>query len=220
MGELRGVIRAIVFDLDGVLVNTDLYHFRSWQQVAHQQGIPFTSELYDKRMRGVGRRHALDVLLQQAGRPYSVDERAVLTEAKNRWYLAALAADPPCPAAGAVQLLDQSRQRGLKVALASSSKNAGHVLKLVGLADRFDTIADGTIEPTKPDPLVFLTAAQRLGVAPSECVVLEDSRDGIQAARQARMKVFFVGPRGRCPDVPHGAEHLGLVVLDDLLCGA
>lgn len=208
----------IIFDLDGVLVTTDDLHFRAWQRLAREENIPFSREI-NHRQRGIGRMESLDVLLEQAGRKYRDDEKREMADRKNSYYcemLKTLTPDDALP--GARRILRELRDRNIKVAVASASRNTPIIMRQVDLAGEVDAIADGNeVTRSKPDPAVFLLAAQKIERIPAHCVVIEDAPAGIEGGRRAGMAVFAIGPRSRHPDVLHIAETLVSVTVDDLL---
>ena len=179
MGQITGVI----FDLDGVICFTDIYHYRAWKQMADGEGIEF-NETINERLRGVSRAASLEIILEKAHREYTQDEKNALMELKNNIYREQLKNMTPGDLTSEVKdTLDALRAKGLKLAIGSSSKNAKFILNQIGLGDYFDAISDGTnIERSKPDPQVFLMAAQMLGMDPSDCLVVEDAEAGIDAA--------------------------------------
>ena len=177
-------IRAIVFDLDGVICHTDQYHYLAWKALADRLGIPF-DEKVNQRLRGVSRRESLEIVLGERSTAYSEAEKQTLAEEKNEIYKTYLAAmtpdDLPSETRTTLQTL---RQRGYLLAIGSSSKNTRQILERLGLGNFFDAVADGTrITRSKPDPEVFLLAASLLGVRAEEAVVVEDAASGVQAAR-------------------------------------
>lgn len=191
---MMGKIEAVIFDLDGVIVSTDELHFRAWKELAEAEGIPFTRE-DNERLRGVSRMESLDILLEKACRTYSESEKIAMATCKNTIYresLSALSAADILP--GATVLLRELRERGVKLAIGSSSKNAGPILEAIGLDKAFDAVVDGThLLRSKPDPEVFRLAAERLGVAPDRCLVVEDADAGVVAGVAAGMAVLAVG---------------------------
>lgn len=194
--------RAVLFDLDGVLVCTDELHYAAWKTIADELGIAFDRER-NHALRGVGRMESLERLLGARGPEFAPDQRAALAERKNavfRASLATLRATDRLP--GTDALLGGLRGRGARLAVVSASRNAREILDRVDLTHEFDAIVDGTEAPSKPDPRAFLLAAERLGVAPAACVVVEDAATGIQAARAAGMRAIALGPAARC-----GLEH-------------
>lgn len=193
---------AVVFDLDGVICHTDKYHYRGWKSIADELGIPF-DETINNRLRGVNRKESLDIILEAYhGEPLSEASKSQLASAKNERYrvmLADLGPEDLDPSVRAT--LDELRARGLKLAIGSSSKNAKYILDRIGLPSYFDAVSDGTnIARSKPDPEVFLKAAEYLGVDATRCVVVEDAVAGIEAATAAGMYAVAMGDaaeRGR-----------------------
>lgn len=187
-------IRTCIFDLDGVIVDTAKFHFLAWQRLAKELHINFT-EQDNERLKGVSRMESLDILLSLDNRVVDPKTKDELATRKNAWfveYINALQPDEIYP--GVKDLLVQLRQRGYKLGLASSSKNAGTVLQRLGIADLFDCVVDGTmIRNSKPDPEVFLLAASKLGADPATCVVFEDAEAGVEAAVRAGMKCVGIG---------------------------
>lgn len=190
--------RAVIFDMDGVLCDTVPLHIAGWKQIAQQLGValePDDAEAF----RGRSRDRCLALLLERGGIRLDGHRRAALLEAKNRDFLARLARLGPDDLMPGVRgLIDALRSRGVRLAVASSSRNTRAVLGQLGIADAFDTIVDLTDVPSsKPAPDLFLEAARRLGVPAERCVVIEDSAAGVQAARSAGMRVIGVGPAQR-----------------------
>ena len=184
-------IKAIIFDLDGVICRTDRYHYLAWKALADKLGIPFDEEV-NQRLRGVSRRESLEIILGERGGAYSEAEKLAMTEEKNAVYKTYLAAMTPDDLSGEVRMaLHALRRRGYLLAIGSSSKNTRQILERLGLGGFFDAVADGTqITRSKPDPEVFLLAASLLGVRPGEAVVVEDAASGVQAARSGGFRVI------------------------------
>ena len=189
-------IRGLVFDLDGVITDTAELHYRAWQRLADEVGVPFDRPA-NEALRGISRRESLRLLL--GSRTVSEAEAVTLMDRKNGYYRELLEMMTPGDILpGSIELVDAARERGLRVALASASKNAPEVLERLGIADRFDAICDGhTVGAAKPAPDLFLAAAAGLGLAPAECVVFEDATDGVAAAHAAGMPAVGVGPAAR-----------------------
>ena len=207
------MIEGILFDLDGVLVSTDELHYLAWKQLADRLGIPFSREQGD-RCRGVSRMDSLEIVLEQAGRPYSQAEKEAFAQEKNQAYRAMLSNLSPADVPGeVVPTLKQLRQRGYRLALASGSKNAGLILERTGLGAWLDAVADGTcIRRSKPDPEIFLTAAELLGLPPSRCAAMDDAVAGIQAGWAAGMLTIAIGD-----SAVHRAGVYNLTRFDQLL---
>jgi beta-phosphoglucomutase len=186
--------KAVILDLDGVIVSTDELHYQAWKQISDSENIIFNREI-NERLRGVSRMESLDIILEQSPRTYSDQEKLQLTEMKNYRYrqlLNGLTPEDILP--GVKALLKDARKNELKLAIGSSSKNASFILEKINLLDAFDVIVDGNqIIKSKPDPEVFLLAAEKLGVTPGECIVIEDAEAGIDAALGAGMTAIGVG---------------------------
>ena len=212
------MIRGVIFDLDGVLVRTDELHYRSWRELADAEGIPFDRSV-NERLKGLGRLEGLEALLENAPRRYSTREKSALARRKNdrfRGLLAALGPEDAAP--GVLGLLAELRQRGVRLAVASSSRNATLILRRLGLLDRFDAVVDGCdISRGKPDPEAFLLAAERLGLPPEECVVVEDAAAGVEAARRAGMTAVGLGGASALPGAAAGFMDLTAITADDLV---
>lgn len=202
-GGTKVGIRGIIFDLDGVLVHTDQYHFEAWKRLAGSLGIYF-DEAANARLRGVGRMESLEIILERySGPPLSGQEKCALAEGKNRVYQGLLQTmNPNSVALETVNTLSALKGRGYRLAVGSSSRNAKTILDLTGLGGWFDAVSDGvSITRAKPDPEVFLKAAQLLGLPPGQCAVVEDAASGIEAACAAGMLPVGIGGAagdGRC----------------------
>ncbi len=210
--------KAVIFDLDGVLVTTDNCHYEAWKQMADEQGIYFDRTI-NERLRGVSRMDSLNILLERAERKYSESEKIVLATRKNDLYvekIQQLGQEALLP--GALSTLDALKQMNVKVAIGSSSKNTPLILKQVGLSKAFDAVADGNgITRSKPDPEVFLLAAKLLGLAPDACLVVEDADAGIDAALAGGMRALGVGYARNHPGATMAAETLADIDLADLI---
>lgn len=188
------MIQGICFDLDGVLIHTDELHYLAWKGLADRLGVPFSREQGD-RCRGVSRMQSLEIVLEHAGRAYSQEEKERFAQEKNEAYRAMLEALSPADVPEDVPpTLEELRRRGCRLALASGSKNAGLILARTGLRTYLDAAADGNhITRSKPDPEIFLTAAQMLGLPPERCAAVDDAVAGIQAGRAAGMVTVAIG---------------------------
>ena len=194
------MINSIIFDLDGVLVFTDKFHYKAWKQMADEIGVYFDEEI-NNRLRGVSRMASLDIILERyEGEPLSSERKAELAEKKNESYRELLATLTEDDVSTEVRTtLTELRKRGIRLAVGSSSKNAKFILEQVGLMDAFDAISDGTnITHSKPDPEVFLKAALFLGSDPSNCMVVEDAEAGIDAAIAGGMYSAAIGDAVGC----------------------
>jgi beta-phosphoglucomutase len=190
------MIRAFIFDLDGVITDTAEYHYRGWKRLAEEEGLPFSRE-DNEHLRGVPRRESLMLILKD--RVYPEEKILEMMERKNNYYLAFIKEISPRDLLpGAKELLEEIRAAGLKNALGSASKNAPEVIERLGIRDLFDAISDGfSVERQKPAPDLFLHAAAQLGLSPAECVVVEDAAAGIEAAIAGRFRSVGLGPPKR-----------------------
>lgn len=188
------MIKAAIFDLDGVIVDTAHYHFLAWRRLAKELGVDL-SEKDNEKLKGVSRMQSLQIILDMGKVTLSKEKKESLADRKNEWfceYIDAMKPNEIFP--GVKQLIVAMRKKGIKVALASSSKNAPRVVELLGIADLFDALVDGSmIIDTKPDPEIFMLTAQKLNIAPKDCLVFEDAEAGVEAAIRAGMKCVGVG---------------------------
>lgn len=199
----------IIFDLDGVLVSTDEYHYQAWQKIADEEGIYFDRAI-NNRLRGVSRMESLDIILERAGKKYTQAEKGALAQRKNTYYQQLLGQLTSADTLKGVRetLLDL-RQKDVHIAVGSSSKNTMRILKQVGLENAFDAIADGTeITKSKPDPEVFLLAAQKLGAKPETCLVVEDAAAGVNAGCNAGMPVAGIGEAAKSPRITYAIAEI------------
>jgi beta-phosphoglucomutase len=208
--------RAVIFDLDGVITDTAEFHYLGWQRLADEEGIPFDRGA-NEALRGLSRRESLLAMLGERVVPDA--QLLEWMERKNDYYVASLGDMGPEDALpGAVELIEDARSRGLKVAIGSSSKNARLVLDKLGLSDAFDAVADGnSVERAKPAPDLFLAAADLLGVGPEECIVVEDAESGVDAALAAGMTAVGVGPADRVGHAHHRFDNTADIDLDEVL---
>lgn len=186
--------KAVIFDLDGVITDTAHYHYLAWKRLAESQGIPF-DEAFNEELKGVDRMGSLALILARGDRSYTQDEKLALADAKNRHYQELIATMTPQDLLpGALDALHAVRAAGLKTGLASVSKNAFTVLDRLGIRDRFDTVVDAArIANSKPHPEIFLTAAAQLGLAPQDCLGVEDAVAGVASIKDAGMVAVGVG---------------------------
>jgi beta-phosphoglucomutase len=188
------MIEAVIFDLDGVLTDTAVYHYHSWKAVAAKFNYNLT-EHDNEKLKGVSRADSLKLILQWASVTLTQEEILLLLQEKNDHYLLLineLGQKDILP--GVLDFLTLLESHHCAKAVGSSSKNAPFILEKLGLATRFAAVIDGNgVQRTKPDPEVFLNAAQKLGVHPERCLVIEDAPSGIQAAKAAGMKVVGIG---------------------------
>lgn len=192
------MIKAFLFDLDGVLVDTAVFHYQAWRRMANSLGFDFTHE-FNETLKGVSRMDSLDRILALGGVALTDERKLELAAEKNQWYLDLvneMTSDDILPGVNA--FLDQTKRAGMKIALGSVSKNAPLILERVGLSNSFDAIIDGSkITHSKPDPEVFLKGAAELNVLPEECIVFEDAVAGVEAAKRGGMFALGIGS----PDV-------------------
>lgn len=176
--------KGIIFDLDGVICFTDKYHYQAWKKIADELGIYFDENI-NNRLRGVSRMESLEIILEKYPQTLSAEEKEKLAERKNKEYVSFLnQMSPKDMDSETKSTLDELRKRGCLLAIGSSSKNAKLILEKLGLSHYFDAVSDGTnITKSKPDPEVFLKAAQALGLETKECLVVEDAKAGIEAAQ-------------------------------------
>ena len=190
-------IKACLFDLDGVIVDTAKYHFKAWKRLANQLGIDFT-EVENEKLKGVSRMESLQLILDWGEIKKSNEEMLALATLKNDWYVTMISemqTDEILP--GVVPFLLELKQAGIKIALGSASKNSVAILKKINLLDQFDAIIDGTkVSKSKPNPEVFLKGAEALNISPKNCIVFEDAVAGVEAAVNAGMRVVGIGSKG------------------------
>jgi beta-phosphoglucomutase len=188
------MIQAFIFDLDGVLTDTAEYHFLAWKQLATQLGVEF-SRADNELLKGVDRMGSLDLILQLGQLQLSLDEKLMLAEQKNIEYLKLVESISPADLfPGVLPLFSSLKAAGVKTALASASKNAALVLQKLCIPDLFDYVADSNlIKNGKPDPEIFLTCAQALGVKPERCIGVEDAPAGVTAIKAAGMFALGIG---------------------------
>lgn len=187
-------VKACIFDLDGVIVDTAKYHFIAWKQLADELGFSFT-ERHNELLKGVSRMRSLDILLEIGKIEKSEAEKQVLAAQKNERYVAFISRMTPDEILpGARQFLEGLKEKGIKIVLGSASKNAPMILERIALAPLFDAVVDGNqVISAKPDPEVFLKGAEKVKANPLECIVFEDAMAGIEAAKAGRMRCVGIG---------------------------
>lgn len=206
--------KGIIFDLDGVICFTDKYHYLAWKALADRLGIYFDEKIND-RLRGVSRMASLNIIFERSDVEYAPEQKEAFAAEKNETYRELLKRMSPADLSDEVRsTLYELRNRGYRLAIGSSSKNAGFILERIGLGNFFDAIADGTdISRSKPDPEVFLCAASKLGLPSAACAVVEDAKAGIQAAKAGGMTaIALFGDAKDC-----GLEDYNLLSFSDLL---
>lgn len=202
-------IKAVIFDLDGVIVSTDELHYEAWKYLCDIKGIEFDRTI-NHRLRGVSRMSSLEIILEKAKKAYTNTEKEQMATLKNNRYVELLQTlSSNDILSGVYELLAELRKKGIKVAIGSSSKNTPLILKQIGLEDVFDAVADGNdITHSKPDPEVFLVAAQKLGIKPEYCMVIEDAEAGITAAKRAHMIAVAISDAKKSVEADYKLNHL------------
>ncbi|GHV16608.1 beta-phosphoglucomutase [Clostridia bacterium] len=175
--------KGVIFDLDGVICHTDKYHYQAWKALADRLGVAF-DEVKNNRLRGVSRMESLEIVLEDYGKPLTGAEKTALASEKNEQYVRLLQGMSPADLSDEVRgTLQTLKDAGLKLAIGSSSRNARLILTRIGLESFFDAISDGNnITRSKPEPEVFLKAAEFIGLTPPDCLVVEDAQAGVEAA--------------------------------------
>lgn len=207
------MIKGIIFDLDGVLVSTDELHYQAWKRLAKELGITGFCREDNCRQRGVSRMASLEVVLEKAEKAYTEEEKLLLAEQKNGYYLRLLEKmDKAAVLNGVYEALRFLKQKNLLLAVGSASKNAPLILEKTGLLPYLNQVSCGLdTNKSKPDPEVFLVAAKKLALEPEECLVVEDSAAGIEAAKAGGMRSLGVGPFYRSLGADYAAKDLAAV---------
>lgn len=186
--------KAVIFDLDGVITDTAHYHYLAWKRLAESLGVGF-DQAFNEQLKGIDRMGSLELILGGASAGYSAQQKLALADSKNGHYqqlIATMSRADLLP--GAAAALDAVRAAGLKIGLASVSKNAFSVLDRLGIRDRFDDVVDASLlANSKPHPEIFLTAARHLGVAPADCLGVEDAVAGVASIKAAGMFALGIG---------------------------
>jgi beta-phosphoglucomutase len=210
------MIRAFIFDLDGVITDTAEFHYRGWKRLADEESLPFSRE-DNEGLRGIPRRESLMLILKD--RVYPETKILEMMERKNGYYLEFIKEISPRDLLpGTKELLEEIRAAGLKNGLGSASRNAAEVLDRLGIRSLFEAVSDGhSVERQKPAPDLFLHAAGQLDLPPEECVVVEDAAAGIEAARAGGFRSIGLGPRERVGAAEAIFPNLSQVRLADLL---
>lgn len=209
----------VIFDLDGVICHTDKYHYQAWKKLAERLNIPFSEEI-NNRLRGVSRMESLDIILEKQQDAFSNSEKIQLADEKNTLYRNLLKQMSPEDLSPVVRdTLQRLKNAGIKIAIGSSSRNAGFILNKIGLDGFFDAISDGTnIVHSKPDPEVFLIAADYLQLKPYECLVVEDAESGVLAAGAGGFPCAAIGDAAAHSDAEYklaSFSDLITIVLDE-----
>ncbi|MFC5510961.1 beta-phosphoglucomutase [Massilia jejuensis] len=197
--------KAVIFDLDGVITDTAHYHYLAWKALAESEGVHF-DHAFNEHLKGVDRMGSLNLILAGSSNTYSMQQKLALAERKNRQYVELIATMSQADLLpGAIEALASVRAAGLKIGLASVSKNAFTVLERLGIGARFDYVVDAAlIANSKPHPEIFLNAAAALGVAPQDCLGVEDAVAGVASIKSAGMFALGVGS----PDVLTQADRV------------
>ena len=212
------MIKACIFDLDGVIVDTAKYHYLAWKQMANELGFDF-SETQNEQLKGVSRMDSINLILGWGGKTLTEAEKQRWATWKNEQYQAFLhqmGADEVLP--GVRELLDELRANNIKIALGSASKNAVLALTQVGMLDYFEAIVDGTkTTRSKPDPQVFEMGAEALGFSPDECIVFEDAESGVTAALRGGFYAVGIGAPENLGHAHLVLPNLAQTTFDDIL---
>lgn len=214
------MIKGIIFDLDGVLVSTDEMHYLAWKRLANELEITGFNREDNRRQRGVSRMASLEVVLEKSDKTYTEEEKAELAERKNGYYLELLKdMDNSVALTGVTDALEVLKRKNLLLAVGSASKNAPLILEKTGLLPFLNQVSCGLdTTKSKPDPEVFLVAARKLQLDPAQCLVVEDSAAGIEAAKAGGMRSLGVGPFFDALGADFAAPSLGEVTnWDDVL---
>ena len=214
------LIQACIFDLDGVIVDTAVYHYQAWKRLANELGFDFTEEDNEK-LKGVSRMASLDLILQWGGMEKTQAEKEELAARKNDWYVDMITKMTPAEVLpGAREFVESCQASGIKTALGSASKNSETILAKVGISHLFDVVIDGNrVSKPKPDPEVFLKGAEELHIAPRNCVVFEDAIAGIEAAKNGGMLAVGIGSATTlvaADIVVSGLDQMSIEKLNDL----
>ena len=214
------LIQACIFDLDGVIVDTAVYHYQAWKRLANELGFDFTEEDNEK-LKGVSRMASLDLILQWGGLEKTQAEKEELAARKNEWYVDMITKMTPAEVLpGAREFVESCKASGIKTALGSASKNSETILAKAGISHLFDVVIDGNkVSKPKPDPEVFLKGAEELHIAPRNCVVFEDAIAGVEAAKNGGMLAVGIGSAttlGAADIVVSGLDQLSIEKLNDL----
>lgn len=209
---------ACIFDLDGVLVDTAVYHYQAWKKLANSLGFDFT-HAQNEQLKGVNRMRSLDKILNWGNISKTDAEKEELAALKNTWYvdmISKMSATEVLP--GSLELLEELHQSGIKIALGSASKNSGLILERTNLSHFFDAIVDGNaVTTSKPDPEVFVKGAELLDTPFTHCIVFEDAAAGVEAAIAAHMAVVGVGEPKNLPGADLWVKDLSEVTVQGLI---
>jgi beta-phosphoglucomutase len=209
--------RACIFDLDGVIVDTAKYHFTAWKRLTDDLGILFT-EKDNERLKGVSRMASLEIILKIGEKKLVNSRKEELAALKNKWYgeyISKMTPEEILP--GTLELINELKSKKIKIALGSASRNTPLILDRVGMNNVFDAVADGnSVHKAKPDPEVFLKAAEMVSVETARCVVFEDAIAGVEAALNAGMICIGIGENNVLKDAHMVIKGLYEMNLDKL----
>ena len=211
-------VLGVIFDLDGVIVSTDNCHYLAWKKMADEEGSPFDRTI-NERLRGVSRMESLSIILEKATKEYTDAEKEAMAARKNGYYVELIGSlTPDDMLAGAMDTLHMLKEKGIRIAIGSSSRNTPIILRQIQLDNAFDAVADGNaITRSKPDPEVFLLAAKLLGLPAENCLVVEDADAGVEAALAGGMRVLGVGGAAQNPNATFAAASLAAADFDAIL---
>jgi len=214
------IIQACIFDLDGVIVDTAIYHYKAWKRLANSLGFDFTEE-QNEQLKGVSRTRSLELILGWGGITKTPAEQEALANEKNTWYVEMISHMTPAEILpGAKEFVQSCRDAGIKTALGSASKNSMTILEKINMVSMFDAVIDGNkVTKPKPDPEVFVKGAEAVGVEPAHCVVFEDAIAGIEAAIAGGMKAVGIGSPvvlGKANLVVSGLNKMTIAKLEEL----
>jgi beta-phosphoglucomutase len=212
-----GEIHACIFDLDGVIVDTARYHYLAWKRLADELGIKFT-ERDNERLKGVSRMTSLDIILDLGKKSFNNDRKELFAAMKNRWYNDYINIMTPAELLpGTMEFINELKEAGIPIAIGSASKNTPLILERLGIKNLFNAVADGNnVKKAKPDPEVFLKAAEMLNVEPGRCIVFEDAVAGIQAAINAGMMCVGIGSASILKDARYVVKGLSEMSIEKL----
>lgn len=209
--------KGLLFDLDGVIVDTAKYHYIAWKELADKLGISFTKE-DNERLKGVSRMRSFEIILEIGNREMDQKEKEKYCDEKNKIYLEYIRRmheDEILP--GVREFLKSARDKGYKTALGSASKNAKLILSRLNLENYLDVIIDGTkVSKAKPNPEVFDKGAQALGLIPEDCIVFEDAAEGIRAAHAAGMKAVGIGTKEVLPEADYHLQGFARTSVEEI----
>lgn len=212
------MLRGFLFDLDGVIVDTAKYHFLAWKRLADELDAKFTIE-DNELLKGVSRMRSMEIILELNKLKISDERKLELATKKNTWYvdyIVKMGADEILP--GTIDFLEETKAKGIKIALGSASKNAQIILDRLEISPYFDAIISGNeVSKAKPDPEVFLLGAKSVGLKPEECIVFEDAQAGVQAAINAGMKCIGIGEADILGDADLVVDGLHSLKVEDVL---